>query len=441
MGNDCEKDFPKVLFIFNDPFSQEGGNGRTIGNFFSSWPSSRLAQFFINDKPSNYINCSSFLITDKEALRGIFGFKGVGHEKEFQANAFPTVSRPANKKIKKNAFTMLARNWVWESLGFRLRKYWSWVDRFQPEVVFFQVGDSPFMIDLAIKTAKHVGCPLAFFSTENYAIKDYDYLEKKKHPSLFYRIFFRLLTKQTKRLIDKSSFSIYNSADLQQAFFKFREHHGNSIVLYNSTDWEPTAYSPKSQVFRAVYFGNLQLGRFSSLLLIGESLSRIGQPFVFDVYGQGESSEDDLHLSLNPQFKLHPPVSYGDLKKIALEADLIVHAEGFSFFEKKETEFAFSTKIADCLGSGRCFLFFGPSTSVEYRFLKKNDFAYTAETEEELLFFLKQIVSSEAARSSHVPAAIKFIKQDHSKESNQLIVRQNIQEVVSSWRKHESPTN
>ena len=68
--------YPKVLVVANNSFSETSNMGRTLGSFFKGWPLDRIAQFCISTTEPDYSVCQNYyMITDREMLRAFLHFR------------------------------------------------------------------------------------------------------------------------------------------------------------------------------------------------------------------------------------------------------------------------------------------------------------------------------------------------------------------------------
>lgn len=421
MTTDLGSKYPRVLVISNDSFSKSGANGRTVGSLFLSWPKNSVYSFFINDKHNDLLDCGSFQITDREALKSVLQFRKI--KNVFSSQKRVTLEDGKTKRnIKKTAFSLILRNALWHLAFLHLRNYFDWVHQIKPEIIFLFEGDSPFLFGLAVKTATISNAKLFIYSTEDYYFKKWDYTKGHFGFSLFYPIFHKKLKRSTAKAINYASYCLYNSPYLALAFQK-EFPKSKEDVLFASTNWMPVGPEKASATFNVAYFGNIGVGRAKSLLDVGNCLSKIGVPFKFDIYTNSDSEDDLSVLKQNGNILINRAVSYDSLPQIVNNANLIVHAEGFGPYFENDTVHAFSTKIADCLASGRCFLAYGPIGASEIQYLNDTDSAFVATDVSELMLLLEQIAKNPSIRSKHYEASQKAVRDNHSLATNQEKLR------------------
>lgn len=378
-------------------------------NFLIGWDKECLAQFCLRLHNPDYEICDNyFCVTDAEALAA---FKG---KRSAVTNEEPRKSDTATTARKRNSIISYARDIVWNSGRWKSYAYKKWLSDFSPEVVLLQAGDSAFMYKLAVQIKKQFNVPLVLFNSEGYFFKNFDYFRSHGAAHLFYPIYHAHFKRWFKRAIKCADFSIYANHGLKSAYDK--KFGKPSDVIYTVTELSPER-TESHDGFVTSYLGNLGVGRQVQLVEIAKTLQSISCDLYLDVYGSADESVR-LELESCPGIRYHGLVPYEDVKRIMYSSDLLVHVENFSDFYKKDSIYAFSTKIADSLASGVCFLLYAPSNLECYKYLEQNGAAYTAKDRDSLASTLAEIVRDEASRTKYIQAAIELVKKNHDPKKN-----------------------
>ena len=90
----------------------------------------------------------------------------------------------------------------------------------------------------------------------------------------------------------------------------------------------------------------------------------------------------------------------------------------FSDFTKWDIRHGFSTKIADLLSSGKCFLMYGPKEIACVDYLVTNQAAWVAHSETELNQVLNKILVSKIERQKYLENAKKLVDKRHNITKN-----------------------
>ena len=80
------------------------------------------------------------------------------------------------------------------------------------------------------------------------------------------------------------------------------------------------------------------------------------------------------------------------LRQVIAGSDILLHVESFDETIARKLRYAFSTKIAQCLCSGRCFITFAPETAASSRYLQTVEGVVCAWDGESLEKALRELV-------------------------------------------------
>ena len=145
---------PNVLVISNNCFSESDSNGRTLGNLFTGFPKESLSQFYIQSSEPDFNICDRyFRCTDTMALKSLLGKKFNGVVMPNNTHKSAQTVKTARKR-KRNALSMLARDFIWRLGSFKNEYFKKWISENAPDIVVLQAGDCPFMFDLAVSISK-----------------------------------------------------------------------------------------------------------------------------------------------------------------------------------------------------------------------------------------------------------------------------------------------
>lgn len=419
---------PKVLVISNECFSKTSSNGRTLGNFFLGWPKEQLAQFFLIGKPDAYYCDQYFQISDRQALNALLHRDSVGGEVLLTDDEAEIISAQKRKKSVRNALTMLGRNAIWKTKVWQKNGFWNWIDTFAPDIVLLQAGDCAFMYDLAVETAKHTNAKLAIYNSEGYYYKDFDYFRGTGLAHTVYPLFKRQLKKSLEKAYAMAGCVFYICDELKEAYAK--DFSGYAETIFTGSEIRYAEKAKKNDNFTTVYLGNLGLKRHESLMDIAQTLQGISKNLYVDVYGKATSEEVANALNTCCGIRYHGMVPYEKVKEILRDSDLLLHVESFDAFYQEDIKFGFSTKIADSLSSGNCFLLYAPEHFACFQYLKKNRAAYVVSSKQELESVLRNLVNNPAARELYRENALALAAKNHRVKKNNAKFQGVLRELV-----------
>lgn len=404
----------RVLILGNHCLSQNDNNGRTLSNLLLGYPKEKLAQFCLLDGAPDFERCERFfVVSDREAVDAMVRFRRVGRRLT-EADAAKLIA-PRRSVKNRNALTMLLREAVWRSGRWRRGGFREFVEEFSPEVLLLQAGDCAFMLRLARKLSKEYRIPLVIYNSEGYYFKDYDYFRAKGIAHLCFPLFRRMLRGEFRRTMRAASCAVYLCDELKAAYDA--EFDCPSETIYTATQLQPSD-KPLTGPLSAVYLGNLGLCRHESLIELAEALQRVEPGALLHIYGRAPNDAVEQALRSCGAIRLHGFVPYDEVRRVMAEAPLLVHAENFSAFYRKDLEYAFSTKIADCLASGSCFLLYAPPELAVTKYLLETESAYVATDKARLETCLRLLHERPEARGRYLERAGAVAAENHNAAKN-----------------------
>ena len=405
--------YPNLLIISNDCLSNSSSNGRTLRNFIIGWPKEKIAQFCLHSNSPDYEVCDRyFFVSDQDALQS--------WRKKEPAIGVPSGGKVAPSKQPpqktRNALTMMARNFIWNSMRWAGDSFYQWVESFSPEVILLQAGDCAFMLKLATKLSNKYRIPLVIYNSEAYYFKKFDYFRSKGIAKLFYPLFRLQFCSQFKKTLKQAKVSIYCCDKLKKDYdIAFGLP---SVVIYTATQMGPANSHATNSPPRISYLGNLGVGRHEGLVEIANALQNISPDLHLDVYGKIPNETVESAFESCAGIRYNGFVSYEEVVEIMQQSDLLVHTESFSDFYKEDLKYAFSTKIADSLASGTCFLLYAPKEMACTEYLMENRAAYVVDQKGELLSALQDLLADSSKLNQLIPRALEVVSESHDAIQN-----------------------
>lgn len=410
---DHEKDcrYPRVLIIGNNCLSQSGSNGRTMRNFLDGWPKEALAQFYIYDEDPDFEVCDHYYrVTDRQALRALLG-KGKSGGVVTQARSMEA-SSGTGMSPRRNAFTMLCRELIWDSCCWGRKELDAWISAFDPQVVLLQAGDCSFMFRIARQVAKAHGIPLMIYNSEGYYFKKHDYFQAKGLIHWLYPLFRLQFCREFRRTMKVADQVVYICETLMQDYQK--EFSTPSQTIYTATTMTPAAEKKSHEGFIVSYLGQLSVGRHKPLAEVACTLQEVAPGTYLDVYGRVTDSAIRKELENSPGIRLKGFVPYEQVVEIMQQSDLLIHGESGDPFFREDLKYGFSTKIPDSLASGTCFLLYAPEELACAQYLIEQQAAYVVTEKEKLKDTLRLLVNDPEARKCYFSRAAEVVRKNHT---------------------------
>jgi len=422
-------EYPRLLVVGNCCLSNVTSNGRTLKNFLIGWPKEKIAQLCVRfDYPDFEVCENYFCVPDRKALEAFLirpPKKEIKHnimanDDEHASGAFPNIE----KKIKRNAMSMYFRDIVWGSGRWQLGEFNKWINDFSPELILFQAGDFGYFCRLVDEISKERSIPIVVYNSESYYLKKFDYLNSTGVAKLFYPLFRHRFCRNFERMMKRVSSAVYICDMLKEDYEKIFNIPSYTIRTVTENSPPRTCIDDIDKKIVISYLGNLDVGRHESLVEIGDALQSISKDLYLDVYGKipNENVKNlfDRCCGINYQGF----VSYERVKAVMEYSDIIIHVENFSDYSRRDLKYAFSTKIADSLASGRCFVLYAPEEIAVSQYLIKNDAAHVICNKNELVNTLEKLIMDEKFRTVKLSKAEELVKRNHSVKENSRLFQQ-----------------
>ena len=407
----------RVLVLSNNCFSLSNSNGRTLGNLFEGWPKSDLAQFCVIAQDPNWDLCDNYYcLEDKTVLKSFVKCKkAVGRRLFNQGTKQLSETKRANIG-KKTLYKVALREIIWSGKRWCSKNFQQWLDDFNPDQVVFQFGDTIFMFKIALYIATSRNIPLVIYNTEGYYFFPRNWHHKSLGDSWLFKLYRRAYRKKVEAIMRIASHSIYLNDKLKADYDKV--FNVQSSVIYNSCSIskseEPLFSADRPRIS---YLGNLGLDRDSALMEIGALLQEINSDYKIDIYGSADEAMKQ-RFAAAPGVDYIGRVSYEKVKDVISKSDILFHVETEKGYYESQLQYAFSTKIADSLASGRCFVIYAPSHLACSQYVINNKCGWVATNKEELKSVLESIIYNKTERDEIIKTSLKVAMQNHDLSTN-----------------------
>lgn len=417
-----------ILVISNNCFAQNNSNGRILGCLFNGLKDVNIRQFHIVSGANDFSICKDYYhIGDRDVIKTVFHFgRKIGKRIQMNTGVTSKITKSDfGNKVKKNAFTALVRELAWTLNKNVKPSIYSWIGTDVPDVVLLQAGDAGFMYKIAEDVSKYYDVPLVIFNTEFYYFEDRNWLYDKSN-SILFKVFKFRLRKTIEKVMSHAQMSIYNSDWLKS---KYDDRFGKpSITIYQSSDvhLQPNLSDvPK----RLVYVGNFSFNRHLPIIEISKMLSQVSSDYIIETYGPANEGVID-ELKAYPNITYNGIIPYNEVLNIITNSKLLLLVESLDPLNSKLTEYGFSTKITDYMGTGVPILAYGSISNVGIGYLKKEQAAFVANSPEELKSTLSDALFDKEKRLRTVKTALEVSMRNHTSKSNSEKLHQALISVV-----------
>jgi glycosyltransferase involved in cell wall biosynthesis len=416
--------FPKVLVITVNPLSNTSNNGKTIASFFTGYPKEKIAQlYFHREIPTSDICENYFKISDEDIIKNIFNrSKEIGKKIYMQDKEERIISEALSNWMKKSSVIRFIRLLIWALFNFEKEELYTWLDEFNPEVIFFCGGDANYLYNTTIRLSKRYNTKIIHYITDDYVLP---YFSLKP----FY-LLTRLWTRKVfKRMCSCSNLILTIGSKMSRVYKEKYEIESEKIM--NLVDVETNIneeINSKKNNLKFVYTGEVHSNRWKTLRIIGQSLERLnkyGLQASLEVYSQNKPDEKVLNALNNNNYSRYcGSLDSEGVKKVLKDSDVLVHVESFDSESQRVTYLSVSTKIPEYLSTGKCILAIGPEQVASIEYIKETNagFVITSKDSSEIDSVLRGIILNPDIRNKYAVNALSTAEKNHDKvkESNEF---------------------
>lgn len=428
--------FPKVLIISHNALSSTNNMGKTLESYFKKFPKSCLAQLYFHEGTPDSDICDRFYsFSDRDALYSIFNrsFRGVAYN---GGKCKVTFCKQASKSEvyysvgkKRKPAVMLARDFIWKISNVRNKRLISWVNEFDPDIIFFASGDYSFSYKMALFLSKKISKPLAICCFDDF----YLYCNYKKQ--FCGKIYYHHFMKVVRKAFEYSNCLFATNELMAQEYATFFKR--NFSILYTAADFEEKVkYEDKKGI---CYLGGLNLNRYETIIQIGmmlrkyfsndENLNHI------NVYSNEQSPEILKEMTISNGIVFRGYVDAVQTKKIIAHSLAVVHVESFDQNFRQRTKLSLSTKIAESLASGTVLIALGPQEIASMQYLKKYNAAILSDNIEDLKNKLFRDLLNKNQYMQIVSNALNLAKQNHNADRINKVIVNELKNAIHSYNK------
>lgn len=412
----------RILVVSHNVIDDTSGMGKTLGAYFKDFGPENIAQFYIHhESPTDPRVCRRyFRFTDIDAIKARLPLTAKGQAFVLDSEKYSysrddaahTAEAIYQYGRKRTGMIYSGRELVWQTAFWNTKKLRNWVRDFAPDIVFFASGDYAFMYDIAAKIADMAGCPLFVSCMDDY------YTNNINSDSRLGRAFHSYFMKKVHRTMEKAT-RIFCMCDQMSEIYSelFKKP---TETLYTPAEKSIADAGEVLETNKISYVGRLGVGRYQSLIDIGNVLSNLkipGGPDHIDVYANEKRHDVLKKMEDAAGVVFHGPVSPDRVPEIIRDSMMVIHTESFDERFTRKVRYSISTKIAESLVNGSCIFAYGPTNVASIRYLAQNDAAIVATDREQLAGKLLECIQNKARRRQCIHNAHELGELNHSPES------------------------
>lgn len=436
----------KILVISHNSFSNKMNNGKTLESLFHFYPKNNLAQlFFSQNEIPDFDFCDNYYkITDTDVLKNIFSVRkkygqALKNEQVLLKKNPNFISFLFNRfwRLTKSisSYIIIFRDWLWKSGSWKTNDLYSWIEDFNPNVLFFCGGNSGFSHDVSVHLHTKYNIPLITFFTDDYLLNPInrnfiDWLQRKR------------MRKFYSKTVRNSSL-LFVISDLMATAYSNHFNKGFSSIMnsVSNSDYE-RLYLHKSinSNIRIGYFGGLHLGRWKMISKLSNIINKIGKNCKLEITVE-VFTNSVLSTEISRTFKadniiINKPVQGLELIKNLINFDFLLHVESDENYYQSLTKLSISTKIPEYLFSKNCIIAYGPKELASLRILWENEIGLVidnSENEESIAKKLSDVFLNPKQRSELGLKGYNFALKNFNLEASRKLFMQKLNDVVNQY--------
>ena len=426
----------KILLLISETWNDKTHPNNNMTNWFTDFPDAEI--YTVSGGPGLPQNkcCKNyFQVSDKMMAKSLLFGKRAGRVLRYEDYPMPESQEMGKEEFiyknrKKLSFPLmrLIRSVIWRFGRYDERELEGFIKDFDPDVIFSQRMGSVKMCRMEKIVSKYTDAPIiAYTGDDEYSLKHISFWPSHWIHRFWTRAWIRKMAKKYRLY--------YMMSRRQMAEYKKAFKTETDFLVKCGEFSEDHVHKSVSTPIRLVYGGKLYCNRWKTLGMIAKVLREINKDGVkatLEVYTADpinkkiKKSIDDGTSSF-----IRGRVSAKELKEIYDRSDIILHVEGFDVNNRNLTRHSFSTKVMDCLSSGAATMAVAHEVHSALDYLRSNDIAITATSEDELRECLESIVNDPEIILQYARRANEFGKMNHSREKIQKKLLDDMQRVVS----------
>lgn len=256
------------------------------------------------------------------------------------------------------------------------------IKKFRPTVIYTQ-GYSFTMLKYINLLSKKISCPVVIHTLD-------DWMETQYNKDLISKVPFYYFTKLFKRMLNNGKDHMVISPKMGK--YMENKYGGKYSFVMNCCSYPPYIKNNcKSSVMNLIYTGGLMLERHVMLNEIAKCINDINKNVkVFELHIYAPLLQINAYRNLmDDSIIFHDYVKQEEVSKVLAAGDILLHTESFNDNIIRFTNYSLSTKIPECLASGRPLIYYGPSTIGVAEFLSEEGIGIVADN---IVYLREQLI-------------------------------------------------
>ncbi|WP_404322737.1 glycosyltransferase [Cytobacillus firmus] len=367
-------EFKNILVISNYSIFENSPLGITLRSIFKEWPENKVFEIYRHQTQDLNNNFSIKSLQLPLKCLPIYNLiRIIGNRKEKYVNTKTTFQISKNDKLSTKRKIKYLLKYFSESIFVMNKKSKAYEElvQFKPEVIY-TVGESLFTLKASLFFSKKFNIPIVIHYMDNW--------RETLYPNRGILKFLNLLfSKNLNEVENRMKNGLVISPKMKEKYSLINQNV-NYNVLLNSIDnvqnnKEKSNIEEDTVIFS--YIGGLHLNRWESLLEIEKcivELNKVGISSKLFIY---TPNIDELQFldKFNKKYTVFKGyLSHDKVSHAYNKASILVHIESFQKHVIRYTEYSLSTKIPECMSTGKPILCYAP------KFLAVSDYINTTKS-------------------------------------------------------------
>ena len=417
----------KILIITRSAWDDSNSTGNTMTNFFNEYPTEDIANLYVRSAmPNNSVCKKYYSVSDKAVFKSLFNLKYIAGKAfvwDFQGkgnSASSSKDEIEEDKLynffrrKSSILALWGQDLMWKSNRWQNHNLDNFLDQFKPDIVFSPSFHTMYTHRILWYIQKKTNARVVLFHAD-------DYLSIYKNGMSFLE---KINQKMRAKVVESSALKAdinYCISNLQKE--EYQKKIGKEMkLLHKGADF---SFQPEYKVLKEgkpikiIYVGSILYGRWKTLAVLAKEISKINKEkilfelIIYSQYALTQEMKEEMIIEGASIFMGKIPAE--QVKETLMNGDIVLHIESFDDVEKEKTRLSFSTKIVDCLNSGRTLMAIGWEKAASIDYLKRNDAALVVTKEESIFNLLQSIQKNPDILRMYADKAWECGKNNHQK--------------------------
>lgn len=410
------KKFKNVLIINNYSMFEHTPVGITIKSIFNDWPENNKFEIYRYSTSELKLNdIKSFKLPENNLpidniIRSLLGKKVKMQESNspFQISLSDKV--PFKQKLK------IMGKYVAESLFIckKSSETFKKIEDFNPQVIY-TIGESLFALKASLYFSNKFNIPVVVHYMDNWRETIYP-------PTGVLKIFNYLFLRNLKKVENKMERGLVISPKMKKDYSLLNKNVNYSVLLNSVDKIQSNQFSQPGHLNKEIFFtyiGGLHLNRWESLLKLENcicELNKQGIPSILYIYTP-EKDEMQFSDKFNPDYtKFAGYLPHNKVSQAYKDADILVHVESFNSQVVKYTKYSLSTKIPECMASGKPILCYAPSLLAVSEYINNTETGISVDNQNDLLNAAFKLAMDGKLRHTLGQKGISTVKNSHTQK-------------------------